>query len=165
MTKEKNKKQEKIEFEVDLKGYSKDAIYASAYSFLDEIEISLKIASVSKESEVKKSGQKKVVVVFEKKPQKECDLEKIKKEFLKELLYSAIRNNLSAKHRKIREAIVAQALFSAAGGFEQASNCNDSAEDTESEDVKSKSAKNSNEGIENDPLGISLAWEDKYSKK
>lgn len=163
MAKEKKEKQGRIEFEVSLKNYSKDAIYTSAYCFLDEIDISLK--AVSTENEAQKAGEKKVIVIFEKKSQKECDLEGIKKEFLRELLYSAIRKNLSNKHKKITEAIVAQALFSAAGGFEQASDCQESVEDTTKGDVNEEPTKISGDGIENDPLGISLAWEDKYSKK
>lgn len=159
-----HKKPEKIEFEVNLKDYPKDAIYAAAYQFLDEVYISLK--DVAQKKAIKREEQI-VTIIFEKKAQNKNDLETIKKEFLNELLYSAIRNNLSKKNKKIREAIVAQALFSAVGGFGEASGCDD---DKKKDEISVEKDKDSSEkevqtGIENDPLGISMAWEDKYSKK
>lgn len=143
---------EKLKFEIDLKKYPKNALYATAYCFLDEVYISLEIEPVTKTLVKNKDV---AVVVFEKNGCDETDLRDMKKRFLKELAYSTIRNGLAKKNKKIREAVVAQALFSAIGGFGKADDCENTLTVKEE-----KSAKN----IENDPLGISLAWEDKYAK-
>jgi His-Xaa-Ser system protein HxsD len=151
---EEDKKSSSIKIKVNLREYPRDTFYLAAYSFLDRVYISLGKSS----SETLADGTKVNTVIVELEPKDKTqatqeELVLLKKEFLNELLYATIRNNLSKKNKSIREAIVAQALFSAVGGFEEVCACEDNDEE------------NGTSGIDNDPLGIGLPWEDKYSNK
>lgn len=70
-------------------------------------------------------------------------LENLAGEFLNELLSATLRINLAQHNKKIRQLIVERALVSAAEG----NNLSGAASYTE------------------DPLGIAIPWEEKYSKK
>lgn len=143
---------EKLKFEINLKDYPKNAVYATAYCFLDEAYISLEFESVAKNSGKDKDV---AIVIIEGNDCNKNNLKDVKSRFLKELAYSTIRNGLAKKNKKIREAIVAQALFSAIGGFGKTDDCEDRPTVKKEENAKN---------IKSDPLGISLAWEDKYKK-
>ena len=118
----------------DLQNYPKEALYGAAYVFLDKAYLFLDNKS-SKKIEVSLKGKKKL---------NKNQLEKIKGEFLNELLNYTVRINLSKNNKKIREYVVEQALFSAFGE-----------ENVEEDEIK----------YEEDPLGIAIPWEDKYEKK
>ena len=89
----------------------------------------------AKKIEVSLKGKKKLT---------KKQLEDLKGEFLNELLNYTLRVNLAKSNRKIREYIVSQALISAVGE-----------EPTQESEIS----------YQDDPLGIAIPWEEKYSKK
>ncbi len=97
------KTENKITFQVDLNLYSLEAIYGSAYLFLDEAYIYLKEGSKSK-VKVNIKGKRKLT---------DKKLENLKDEFLNELLNSSLREKISKNNKKLREYIVGRALASA----------------------------------------------------
>ena len=84
-----------------------------------------------------------IVAIKGKKNLSKKQLENLAGEFLNELLSAALRINLAQHNKKIRQYIVERALVSAA---------ND---------------ENLDESVSHldDPLGIAVPWEEKYSKK
>ena len=124
-----------ISFLVNLQNYPLEAVYGTAYVFLDKAYLFLDSSS-SKKIEVSLKGKKKLT---------EKQLEDFKGEFLNELLNYSLRVNLSTSNRRIREYIVSQALFSSLGEEEL--------------------AKEDEIGYQDDPLGIAIPWEEKYKKK
>ena len=124
-----------IKFILDFRDYPLEAIYGTAYVFLDKAYLFLD-SHASKKIEVSLKGKKKLT---------KKQLESLKGEFLNELLNYTLRVNLSKHNRKIREYIVSQALFSAVNeeGITQENEL----------------------GYEDDPLGIAVPWEEKYEKK
>ncbi len=124
-----------IKFFLNLQDYPLEAIYGTAYVFLDKAYLFLD-SRLAKKIEVSLKGKKKLT---------KKQLEDFKGEFLNELLNYTLRINLAKHNRKIREYIVGQALFSALGEEEL--------------------AKEDKIGYKNDPLGIAVPWEEKYGKK
>ena len=86
--------------------------------------------------EISFKGKKKLTNKF---------LNKLKGEFLNELLNYTVRINLSKHNHKIREYIIGRALLSAVG----------TQEDLQENELK----------YQNDPLGIAVPWEEKYGNK
>ncbi|HNW45319.1 MAG TPA: His-Xaa-Ser system protein HxsD [Elusimicrobiales bacterium] len=118
-------KTKKLAFTLNLDNYTLEGVYQAAYSMLDKLYFYFDKISAKK-------------LLVEMTPKGECApqaLEKFKGEFLNELLNSELRLTIAARTRKIREALIAQALIGAS---------------TEQADY-----------IE-DPLGIALPWEEKY---
>ncbi len=113
---------------LNLKVYPLEAIYQACYVFLDRAYIFLDSLS-SKKVLVSLKGKEKL---------SQKQLESLKGEFLNELLNSSLRLEVAKRNRKIREAIIGQALMSALGG-EGAS-------------------------FQEDPLGIAVPWEEKYGE-
>lgn len=125
-----------IKFFLNLRNYPSEAVYGTAYVFLDRAYLFLDSRS-SKKITVSLKGKKKLT---------NKQLADLKGEFLNELLNYTVRINLTKNNRKLREFIVSQALFSAVSGQEI----------TEDEsEVK----------YEDDPLGIAIPWEEKYSQE
>ncbi|MBL7154901.1 MAG: His-Xaa-Ser system protein HxsD [Candidatus Portnoybacteria bacterium] len=124
-----------IKFLLNLQDYPLEAVYGTAYVFLDKAYLFLD-SRPSKKIEVFLKGKKKLT---------KKQLENLKGEFLNELLNYTLRINLAKHNRKIREYIVGQALFSAVS----------------EEEV----AKEDEIGYENDPLGIAIPWEEKYGQE
>jgi len=124
-----------IKFLLDLQDYPLEAVYGTAYVFLDKAYLFLD-SRLAKKIEVSLKGKKKLT---------KKQLEDLKGEFLNELLNYTLRVNLAKYNRKIREYIVGQALFSALG--------------------EEKIAKENEMRYKDDPLGIAIPWEEKYGKK
>ncbi len=112
---------------LNLKVYPLEAIYQACYVFLDRAYIFLDSLS-SKKVLVSLKGKEKL---------SQKQLESLKGEFLNELLNCSLRLEIAKRNRKIREAIIGQALMSATK--EEAS-------------------------FQEDPLGIAVPWEEKYGK-
>ncbi len=142
-------------FEVDTKIYPMEAIYLASYAFIDKAYIYL-------------SGNPKGVIRVSFKPKKEnTDFEIIKGEFMNELLSSSLRIQIAERNKKVREYIVGAALLGASGEVphldeigENTSEC-DCEEDEYDEEVDSFEAENNS--WEDDPYGIAVPWEDKYT--
>jgi len=115
----------KLVFTLNLDNYSLEGVYQAAYTMLDRLYFYFD----------KKNSKNLLVEVSAKGEVSPAALEKLKGEFLNELLNSELRLTIARRTRKIREALIAQALIGAS---------------TEKADY-----------IE-DPLGIALPWEEKY---
>ena len=124
-----------IEFLLNLQDYPLEAVYGTAYVFLDKAYLFLDSRPFGK-IEVSLKGKKKLT---------KKQSEDIKGEFLNELLNYTLRINLAKHNRKIREYIVGQALFSSLGEEEL----------TKEDEMRYK----------DDPLGSAIPWEEKYKKK
>ena len=112
-----------LSFTLSLENYTQEGAYQAAYAMLDRLYFYFD----------KKDA--KTLLVEIKPKGSGVSLEKLKGEFLNELLNSELRVLVAKRTRKVREALIAQALIGAS------SEKNDYTED---------------------PMGIALPWEEKY---
>lgn len=133
-----------LEFTINTKIYSLASIYQAAYLFLDRVYVFL-------------DGEPKdeIMVVMKLKgssfvPQSGTteDLAKIANEFYNELLNQLLREKVSETNAKIREYIVAQALYNAVPN-----EVDELLKEVEEEDWQE------------DPLGIAKTWEETQNEK
>jgi len=118
-------KNNKLAFTLNLDNYSLESVYQAAYSMLDRLYFYFD----------KKSARSLLAEIQAKDDVPAPALEKLKGEFFNELLNSELRLQVAKRTKKVREALIAQALIGA------------SADKTDYVD---------------DPLGIALPWEEKY---
>ena len=119
------KENNSLVFTLSLGSYSLEGVYQAAYAMLDKLYFYFD----------KKNAKSLLVEIKPKLNIPPRSLEILKGEFLNELLSSELRVMVTRRTRKIREALIAQALIGA-----------------------------STEKINytEDPLGIALPWEEKY---
>lgn len=91
----------RVSFVVSEDLYPLDAIQGAAYLFLDRAYVFLD-----------RPADRQVVVVLKPKGSAEVDLDALAGEFANELLNQALRKAVGASNAKIREFILAKALFS-----------------------------------------------------
>jgi len=127
-----------LEFKINTKIYSLTAIYQTAYLFLDKVYILL---DGEPEKEIK------VIMKGKNEQKEENGLEKIAGEFYNELLNQLLREKVSQTNAKIREYIVAQALYNAVPN-----EVDELLKEVEEEDWQE------------DPLGIAKTWEEQNRK-
>jgi len=125
----KSKSNNLVKFVVNLSAYPLEAIYQAAYALLDRVYVFLDTVEPNKIQ----------VFLKGKKNSSQKQLEDVRGKFFDELLNFALRLEVAKRNKKIREAIIGQALFSAMG---------------EKENIPLE-----------DPLGIAVPWEEKYGKK
>jgi len=126
-----------LEFKINTKIYSLPAIYQTAYLFLDKVYIFLD-----------GEPQKEIIVIMKAKENaKNKDLSSLAKEFYNELLNQLLREKVSQTNAKIREYIVAQALYHAVPN-----EVDKLLQEVEEEDWQT------------DPLGITKTWEVSYAE-
>lgn len=118
-------KQLKLSFNINLDNYSLEGVYQAAYAMLDRLYFYFD----------KKGPKNLLAEITPKAAVSPAALEKLKGEFFNELLNSELRVLIARRTRKVREALIAQALIGASA---------DKADYIE------------------DPLGIALPWEEKY---
>ena len=118
-------KNNKLAFTLNLENYSLESVYQAAYSMLDRLYFYFD----------KRGAKSLLAELTPKENMPPAALEKLKGEFLNELLNSELRLLVARRTKKIREALIAQALIGA------------SAEKAD---------------YVEDPLGIALPWEEKY---
>lgn len=118
-------KNNKLSFTLNLDNYSLEGVYQAAYPLLDRLYFYFD----------KKSPKSLLAEIKSKEDAPLPVLEKLKGEFLNELLNSELRLRIARRTKKVRDALIAQALIGAAA---------DKADYVE------------------DPLGIALPWEEKY---
>lgn len=136
-----NQKNNQIVFWLPTENYPKEAIYATAYVFIDRCYVYIN-GNSKKEISISLEGKEKLL---------EKNLEDLKGEFLNELLNYLLRVEIGKRNKKIRESIVGSALISGldnnflslAGG-----------------DEKGKGGR-----WQDDPLGIAIPWEEKHNKR
>lgn len=130
------KKQSFLKVSIDLSVYPLEAVFGACYVFVDRVYIFLE----------KKAGNK-ITATF--RPKKDsAKLAGLVGEFMNELLNYALRISLAKENKKIREYLVEQALFGAAG----------------QESISSFSQSEFSHSSKDDPLGIAVPWEEKYGE-
>jgi len=122
----------KTSFTLDLRVYPLEAIYLAAYSLLDRFYIFLD-----------SSSPQKVKVSLKVKGGSSSQKGDSRGEFYNELLNASLRLKVAKLGKKVREAIIGQALLSSLG------------EATTKEEAD----------FQDDPLGIATPWEEKYGNK
>lgn len=135
------------DFVVDLDIYPLDVVMAAGYSFIDRFYV-----LIDKESE------SKVKVSLSAKPGQAA--EPAAGEFLNELLGQALRREVGKKHEKVRELLLARALFGAAPKIAETSWTDPAAGTTP---AASNGSADDDDYLD-DPLGIAVPWEEKYGK-
>lgn len=120
--------------------YSLECIFGAAFIYLDRAYIRLE------------EGAKKGVQVLIKGRDQldDAGLEALCGEFLNELVNQSIRQEISKSNNKLREYIVAKALFSA--------------EDSQEDDFLDLLGGDDDAEMLDDPLGIATPWEEKYGQ-
>jgi len=136
-----NSKNNQIVFWLNSQTYPLEAVYSTAYVFLDRAYVYLD-GDPAKEVIVSLKGKKK----FNKK-----QLAGLKGEFHNELLNYLLRVEIAKRNKKVRDFIVGTALVSALPKelLTQSSKVETSIDGDRIED----------------PLGIAIPWEEKYGKK
>ena len=117
-----------LSFTINLETYSLESVYQAAYAMLDRLYFYFD----------KKAPDALIAEIKPKKAVSAEGLEALKGEFFNELLNSELRVMVAKRTKKIRDALIAQALIGATA---------EKADYTK------------------DPLGISLPWEEKYGRK
>jgi len=145
--------QKKQDITVNTKIYPLDSILTAAYTFVDRAYILLDYAE---------NGD--IRITFKSRNSAGPDeFAELAGEFENELLHQSLRLKVAKKNRKIREMIIAQALYGAG-----------KAEETEEEEELEQELRDiladaeEEEGSEDyleDPLGIAVPWEEKHKGK
>lgn len=147
---------------IDCNIYPMDAVKAAGYTFTDKVFV-----------EIKKVSKTQAEVILKPKDSKFYK-DKIKGEFLNELLHHAVRLKIAQNNDEIRKFIVTKALASSApSGNKDTQNRRDClAEqkkpvkpDKEMADTIESIAKEPDKDYKKDPAGIQVKWEDKNLHK
>jgi His-Xaa-Ser system protein HxsD len=133
-------KDNQIVFSLNAKNYPKEAIYSTAYVFLDRAYIYLD-GDPEKETIVFLKGKEDL---------SKSQLEALRGEFLNELLNYLLRIEVAQSNQKIREYIVASSLVASLPSELLSQSAQTGAEYTDWKE---------------DPLGIAVPWEEKKKKK
>lgn len=134
------KDENRIQFILDSKVYSLEAIYSAAYTFIDKCYIYLD-GDPKKELTVSLKGKNNLT--------KE-ELLNLEGEFRNELLNYLLRVEIASRNQNVREYIVGSALLSSLP--------NDVLDEPLTDDDGEE------ENWEEDPLDITTPWEEKYGK-
>jgi His-Xaa-Ser system protein HxsD len=126
-----------LEFDEEL--YPKDAVYGAAYVFIDLCYLHLE-----------RAGDKRVRVRLKAKSGQADDTQSCAGDFENEILSQAYRQQLAGENRALIESLTARAIAGAAGppGLDELL----------AMDIGAETAFD-------DPLGIAMSWEEKYTKK
>lgn len=128
-----------LKFNLNVKIYPLDSIYRACYYYIDKVYIFLD-GNPSENIEVVLTAKENATV---------DDLERIKGEFMNEILHCTLRTNIAKNNQQIREYIISQALFSTLNA----------------EDVLAESSDDMLMDYASDPLGIAIPWEERYATK
>jgi His-Xaa-Ser system protein HxsD len=146
-----------VEIDVDLSVYPLEPTMGAAYVFLDRCYVFLD-----------KLPDGKVRVALTGKPGcTEDALAVVAGEFRNELLSQALRHQVGLRHEKLRELLLARALFGAAPQLEHGDDDDEDAAD-DSEEAMWKALEELPDGDEaflDDPLGIAVSWEERFGHK
>lgn len=139
-----------LELLLDQTLYPVDSIMGSAYVFTDRCYVLLD-----------RVAENQVKVALTAKPGTSGEaFAAIAGEFQNELLAQALRRHIGERHAKVRELIVARAMFGAAPELEAPAPALDEA----ALGVDAKYVPASDDDFLDDPLGIAVPWEEKYGK-
>lgn len=155
----------KISFQLDSNIYNKEILLLTVYNFLDIAYCNIKL----------NSQKHKFIIFLELKANSKIkNLSSLKREFLNELIYSALRYNISQENKTLREFIIGTALLGSLNQlrpsdkfFNELESLSSTMTDSEKYmhvEENDNQDKNSDMIFE-DPLGIAIPWEEKYGKK
>lgn len=133
-----------VDVVVDPSVYPVDAVMASAYVFIDRCYVFLD----------KRDDGKIHVALTAKSGTSEDELRVLAGELQNELLAQALRRRIAARHERVRETIIARALFGAAPVVP-----------AEPAGLDPKFIPAADDDYLDDPLGIAVPWEEKYGNK
>jgi His-Xaa-Ser system protein HxsD len=143
------KENKNINFKISEKIYPLEVVFLACYNYIDKAYIYL---------DQNKTGEFEVTMIG-KNGVNASSMKEIVGEFHNELLFSALRQKISKNNKRLREAIVFAALFSAQGNNPESLIDKDMGDGSElSDDVN-------NDEWKNDPLGIAVSWEEKRKMK
>lgn len=137
-----------VDVVVDPSLYPLEAIQAAAYVFVDRCFVLLDRAP---------DGRVKVTLE-PRTPELDGALRTAAGEFQNELLAQVLRLELARRHEKVREALVARALFGAAPAVDPP------APTDEELGVEARFVPAGDDDYLDDPLGIAVPWEEKYGE-
>jgi His-Xaa-Ser system protein HxsD len=144
-----------IELTVDVGLYPVDAVMGTAYVFIDRCYVFLD-----------KTPQGSIRVSLSSKAGgSDEELRVIAGEFQNELLGQALRYRVAARHEKVRETIVARALFGAAPRISDSSMGPEGSQPTPSDaqlGLDAQFVPAEDDDYLEDPLGIAVPWEEKF---
>lgn len=139
-----------VDVAVDASVYPIEVIMGAAYVFVDRCFLLLD-----------RTQDGRIKVAFTPKPGAGDDgVQAIAGEFQNELLAQALRARLGERHEKVREALVARALFGAAP--EQGQPAPPATD--EQLGLEARFLPASDDDYLEDPLGIAVPWEEKYAR-
>jgi len=137
-----------VDLVVDAGLYPVEAVMGAAYVFVDRCYVLLD-----------RLPENRVKVALSPRPgTSEEAFRDLAGKFQNELLAQALRHRIGQRHEKVREAIVARALFGAAPEVERG---------TPGGDLPALDPKHLPGGADDyldDPLGIAVPWEEKYGR-
>jgi len=152
---------------INPKIYPLDVVYQAAFVFIDKSYMTLD-----------KNAEGHIMVKLKgKEPLERAGLEVLQGEFANELLSQAVRRKLAKDNKRIRELIVAKALFSAGrpdelnevmsnleqpGGSEVPRPWDEATQ--EEQDELDKLLAEIEEDFEEDPMDIATPWDEKYEE-
>jgi His-Xaa-Ser system protein HxsD len=143
-------RQEPQDFVVDLGIYPIDVVMAAGYSFIDRFYVLIDT-----------EGEGKVrVSLSPKRSQAGEPAGGPADEFLNELLGQALRREVGKRHEKVREILLARALFGAAPKLAETSVAASAVDAA----IGGSDCPAGDDDYLDDPLGIAVPWEEKYGK-
>lgn len=131
--------------------YPLEAVMSAAYVFIDRCYVLLD----------RPAGGGVKVSLAPKPGTTEEGMREVAGEFQNEVLGQALRLRIAERHEKVREAIVARALFGAAPRLEGAP---EAAPSDAQLGVEAQYVPQGDDDYLEDPLGIAVPWEEKYGK-
>jgi His-Xaa-Ser system protein HxsD len=134
-----------VDVVVDPSVYPVDAVMASAYVYIERCFVFLD----------KLEGGRLKVTLTAKQGTSDAELAEIAGAFQNELLAQALRQHVAARHERVRETLVARALFGAAPVLPASA---------EPPGLDPRFLPASDDDYLEDPLGIAVPWEEKYGK-
>lgn len=133
---------------VDASVYPLEVVMGAAYVFVDRCFLLLD-----------RAPEGRVKVSFTPRPGSAVDAAALAGEFQNELLAQALRARIADRHAKVREALVARALFGAAPEQQPA----EAAPATDAQlGLEPRFLPAAEDDYLDDPLGIAVPWEEKY---
>jgi His-Xaa-Ser system protein HxsD len=137
-----------VDLVVDVGLYPVEAVMGAAYVFVDRCYVLLD-----------RLADGKVKVALSARPgTSEEAFRDLAGQFQNELLAQALRHRIGQRHEKLRETIVARALFGAAPEMERGAPGGDLPA------LDPKHLPGEEDDYLDDPLGIAVPWEEKYGK-
>lgn len=134
-----------IVFTINSQIYSLDIVLATSYRFIDKMYVYL--------DQVEDNNIQASLQFKDQNKQTEADYNELIGEFNNELLNVAFRKQITTQNQNIREMLVSQALFAA------------NPEEMDALVIGMDDDVELTNGVQEDPLGITQSWEDKYGQQ